>query len=57
MKPFFDTAKPEGDSARCADYAKARRVLGWEPAMGLEEGLRESYAWIEAQIGKEKGKA
>ena len=54
LEPEFDTTKPEGDSARCADYTKAKTVLGWEPKVGLEEGLRESYAWIEEQIKKNR---
>lgn len=48
--PFFDTSKLEGDKARCADYTKAKEVLGWEPKEPLNKGLRESYAWIEKQI-------
>ena len=54
LKPVFDITRPEGDSARYADYTKARTVLGWEPKTDLEEGLRESYAWIEEQIKAEK---
>lgn len=50
IKPFFDTSKPEGDKARCADYSKAKEILGWEPMVSLVEGLRESYSWIEEQI-------
>ncbi|HAQ2946358.1 TPA: NAD-dependent epimerase/dehydratase family protein [Enterococcus faecium] len=50
IKPFFDTSKPEGDKARCADYSKAKEILDWEPTVSLEEGLRESYNWIEKQI-------
>ena len=50
LEPVFDTTKPEGDSARYADYAKAKTVLGWEPHTDLYEGLRECYAWIEKQI-------
>lgn len=50
ITPFFDTSKPEGDKARCADYSKAKAILGWEPTVSLEEGLRESYKWIEKQI-------
>lgn len=46
----FDTTKPEGDKARCADYSKAAELLGWQPTVGLEDGLRRCYAWIEAQI-------
>lgn len=54
LEPVFDSAKPEGDSARHADCTKARTVLGWEPRVRLEEGLRECYAWIEKQIKREK---
>lgn len=50
MQPFYDLSKPEGDKARCADYSKAKAVLGWEPIVSLDDGLRESYAWIEKQI-------
>lgn len=54
ITPIFDTTKPEGDSARYADYTKAKTILGWEPKTDLTEGLRESYAWIEEQIKKDK---
>jgi GDP-D-mannose 3',5'-epimerase len=46
----YDTSKPEGDKGRCADYSKARQVLGWEPRVGLEQGLEKLYGWIERQI-------
>jgi len=54
LEPQFDTSKPEGDSARYADYSKAKKIIGWEPSVGLEEGLRDCYAWIEKQIKKDK---
>ena len=54
MEPAFDTTKPEGDSARFADYSKAKTILGWEPLTDLDEGLRECYTWIEKQIRTEK---
>jgi GDP-D-mannose 3', 5'-epimerase len=50
INTFYDTSKPEGDKARCADYTKANEVLGWEPMVSLEEGLKQSYDWIEKQI-------
>ena len=31
-----------------ADSTKARALLGWEPQMPLEEGMRRTIAWIEA---------
>lgn len=51
---FFDTTKPEGDKARSADYSKAKKVLGWEPKVKLEEGLNDQYKWIKNQIDNEQ---
>ena len=50
--PFYDTSKPEGDKARSADYSKAKRILGWEPRVNLEDGLRQQYEWIKAAMKK-----
>lgn len=47
---FYDTTKPEGDKARSADYSKAKRILGWEPRVSLEEGLKQQFAWVKSQI-------
>ena len=47
---FYDTTKPEGDKARCADFSKAKEILGWEPRVSLKEGLQEQYIWIKAAI-------
>jgi nucleoside-diphosphate-sugar epimerase len=54
LEPVFDTTKYEGDSARYADYTKARTILGWEPHTNLDEGLRECYAWIEKRMKEGK---
>lgn len=52
ITPFYDTSKPEGDKARSADYSKAREILGWEPKVSLEDGLRRQYEWIRQRIEK-----
>ena len=52
--PFYDTTKPEGDKARSADWSKAKEVLGWEPKVSLEDGLRQQYEWIKKDIEKNK---
>ena len=31
-----------------ADIGKARRLLGWEPRVGLAEGIERTIAWYEA---------
>lgn len=41
-KIVFDTSKPEGAHDRCADISKAKKLLGWEPEISLEEGLRRT---------------
>ena len=46
----FDTSKPEGDRGRCADYSKARDLLGWEPRVSLRKGLEKLYSWVEQKI-------
>jgi nucleoside-diphosphate-sugar epimerase len=45
-----DTTKPEGVRGRNSDNSKLRRVLGWVPGTSLEEGMRETYAWIESVV-------
>jgi dTDP-L-rhamnose 4-epimerase len=40
-----------GDIRHCfADIGRARRVLGYEPQVRFEDGLRELVAWIEPQV-------
>ena len=40
-------ALPEDDpKRRQPDITKAREVLGWEPRVGLEEGLRETVGYF-----------
>jgi len=41
---------PEGVRGRNSDNTKLRDVLGWEPTIDLEEGLAETYRWIEKQL-------
>ena len=40
-----------GDIRHCfADITLARRTLGYEPGMPLEQGLRELASWLEGQV-------
>lgn len=56
IKIKYDVTKPEGDKARSADYSKALKILGWEPKVSLEEGLRQQYLWIEQQLRDKNNK-
>ena len=37
---------------RCPDITRARRELGWEPSVGLEEGLGQTISYFRAQLSK-----
>jgi GDP-D-mannose 3', 5'-epimerase len=41
---------PMGVRGRNSDNTLLKRVLGWEPAISLEDGLARTYSWIEAQV-------
>lgn len=44
-----------GDIRNCfADISKARDILGYEPAVSLEEGLVELSEWLEGQTAEDK---
>jgi dTDP-glucose 4,6-dehydratase len=39
--------RPEDDpTVRQADISLAREALGWEPKVGLDEGLKQTIAWF-----------
>jgi len=44
-----------GDIRNCfADISRARKVLGYEPRVSLEEGLTELAEWLEGQIAVDR---
>jgi nucleoside-diphosphate-sugar epimerase len=45
-----DVSKPQGVRGRNSDNSRLRQVLGWEPSISLDEGLRTTYCWIEQEL-------
>jgi len=41
---------PQGVRGRNSDNTRLRQVLDWAPEISLEEGLAQTYAWIEDQV-------
>jgi len=49
----YDLSAPQGVRGRNADITLARKVLGWEPKITLEEGMARTYRWIEMKCKDE----
>ncbi len=45
----YDLSAPQGVRGRNADISLARKILGWEPHISLEDGLTRTYNWIEEE--------
>jgi len=41
---------PQGVRGRNSDNSRLREVLGWEPQVTLEDGMAQTYRWIEKQV-------
>lgn len=41
---------PQGVRGRNSDNTRLREVLGWEPRISLEDGMKLTYQWIEQQV-------
>jgi dTDP-glucose 4,6-dehydratase len=48
---------PDDPKVRRPDIALARRVLGWEPRVPVEEGLRRTHAYFEKALAAEASPA
>jgi dTDP-glucose 4,6-dehydratase len=49
--PIVHSPLPQDDPrVRQPDITRARAVLGWEPKVGFDEGMRRSIDWFRQQI-------
>ena len=49
IKLTHDLSKPIGDIGRCANFEKAKRLIGWEPKVFLEEGISDLIEWLKVK--------
>ena len=47
---LYEPARVDDPSRRRPDISKARQVLGWEPKVSKEEGLRYTIEWFSKQL-------
>ncbi len=50
----YNLTAPQGVRGRNADISLARKMLGWEPRISLENGLAKTYKWIEMKVNEDK---
>ena len=46
----YDLSGPRGTNRYCADTTRMEQVLGWKPAIPLEEGLKRTYNWAMGEL-------
>lgn len=46
----YDSGRPIGPISRTADISRAKSLLGWQPQTSLDEGLRQTFSWINGRI-------
>jgi GDP-L-fucose synthase len=42
----WDASKPDGQPTRCLDVSRARKLMGFEAQIGLDEGLEKTVRWF-----------
>jgi dTDP-glucose 4,6-dehydratase len=50
----FEPLPQDDPKQRCPDISKAKRILGWAPRVGLEEGLGLTLSYFKEQFAKKR---
>ena len=50
---ILGTARAEIDE-QYLDYSKAKEVLGWNPRVSLDEGLKKTFNWYKRYLNNNK---
>ena len=50
LKRRYKLDAPKGVRGRNSDNTMIRKRLGWAPSIRLEDGMKQTYDWISAQM-------
>lgn len=50
IRPKFEDWRPADQKVFYCDISKAKRLLDWEPKIGIDEGIKRLHDWTEANI-------
>lgn len=53
LSMVHDLTKPQGVRGRNSDNQLLVEVLGWEPKIRLQDGIRKTYEWIWSELSKQ----
>ena len=53
LKKKYLLDKPQGVRGRNSDNTLCKKMLGWEPQILLEQGLKRNYEWIKKRVSQE----
>ena len=50
LRKNHDLSKPQGVRGRNSDNTVLKEVIGWQPAITIQEGIKDTYDWIANEI-------
>jgi nucleoside-diphosphate-sugar epimerase len=55
LERHYKLDAPQGVRGRNSDNTLIKREFGWEPEIGLREGLTKTYAWVRGELAADLG--